>query len=218
MSHLLRIVKISIKYLLMLLAASFLIFAIGQMISGEDCLLAKPVIYLYPEETMDVCLELTLDGKLANVYPAYDNGWRVNAQPDGTLTDSGGREYYCLYWEGRSDADFDLSRGFCVPGSQTADFLEDALAQLGLTEREANEFIIYWLPQMEANPYNRITFQTDAYTDAAQLTVSPAPDTMIRVFMVWQGLDSHVEIAPQILNAPVRTGFTVVEWGGSEIR
>ena len=29
-----------------------------------------------------------------------------------------------------------------------------ALAQLGLTRREANEFIVYWLPAMEQNPYN----------------------------------------------------------------
>ena len=92
------------------------------------------------------------------------------------------------------------------------------MAQLGLTEREANEFIIYWLPQMEGNAYNRITFQTDAYTDAAQLTISPAPDTLIRVFMVWQGLDTSIDIPAQTLTAPERSGFTVVEWGGSEIQ
>ena len=215
-----NIAKIILKHLLTLLIATFIVFTLMQCAPDDpgNIILEKPVIYLYPEETTDVTVELTLDGELTTVYPAYDDGWRVTAQPDGTLTGANDREYYCLYWEGESNADFDLSRGFCVPGSETAAFLENALAQLGLTEREANEFIIYWLPQMEGNPYNLITFQTDAYTDAAQLAISPAPDTLIRVFMVWQGLDAPANIAPQTLTAPNRRGFTVVEWGGSEIK
>ena len=96
--------------------------------------------------------------------------------------------------------------------------MEDALAQLGLTRKEANEFIVYWLPLMEDNPYNLICFQGSAYTDAAKLDISPAPDTVIRVFMTWQALDAPRQIEPQPLTAPVRSGFTVVEWGGSEIK
>ena len=142
----------------------------------------------------------------------------MTAAPDGTLTDPDtGRTYYCLFWEGIIDRQFDLSAGFCVAGEDTAAFLEDALARLGLTEREANEFIIYWLPRMEGSPYNLISFQTDAYTDAAELTIAPAPDTLIRVFMTWKGLDQPVEIPAQELTAPTRTGFTAVEWGGAEL-
>ena len=177
----------------------------------------KPVIYLYPTEEMDVTVTLTYDGTLTHTYPAYENGWRVTAQPDGTLTDAAGREYYCLFWEGVGDTEYDFSRGFCVAGSNTAAFLEDALAQLGLTEKEANEFIIYWLPRMERNPYNLIAFQTDAYTDAARLAIVPAPDTLLRVFMAWKPSDKAVDIQPQTLIAPQRTGFTVVEWGGAEV-
>ena len=73
--------------------------------------------------------------------------------------------YNYLYWEGETYAQYDLSKGFCVKGEDTAAFLEDALEQLGLTRREANEFIVYWLPLMEHNPYNKISFQTDIYTD-----------------------------------------------------
>ena len=88
---------------------------------------------------------------------------------------------------------------------------------LGLTPREYNEFIVYWLPRMEANPYNLIAFQTTAYTDHARLTVAPAPDTVLRVFMAWKPLERPVELPPQALDAPERTGFTVVEWGGTEV-
>lgn len=178
----------------------------------------KPVIYLYPEKEMQVSVDLTLDGKLTCTYPAYNNGWNVTATPDGTLTDTNGKTYNYLYWEGETYAQYDMSKGLCVKGKDTAAFLEGALEQLGLTRREANEFIVYWLPQMEQNPYNIISFQADAYTNAAELKVSPEPDTLIRVFMAWKKADSYISLPKQDLSAVQRSGFTVVEWGGTEIQ
>ena len=178
---------------------------------------AKPVIYLYPEQPTEVAVRLDYQGKLTCTYPAYNDGWQVTAHPDGTLTDQNGQTYNYLYWEGSAHPDYDLSRGFCVPGAETAAFLEKALADLGLNRREANEFIVYWLPLMEQNPYNLITFQQEAYTDHAPLTVTPTPDTILRVFMAWKPLTAPIEIEPQTLSAPNRTGFTLVEWGGTEL-
>lgn len=179
----------------------------------------KPVIYLYPEEETQVSVKLDYQGRLTATYPDYKNGWTVIAQPDGTLTDPNtGREFYCLFWEGMSNTEYDLSTGFVVPGKDTAAFLEDALTQLGLTAREADEFIIYWLPQMENNPYNLISFQQEAYTDTAPLDITPTPDSVLRVFMAWKGLNAPMDIAPQTLEPFERTGFTVVEWGGTEVQ
>ena len=178
---------------------------------------AKPVIYLYPETETDVTVKLEYRGDLTCTYPAYKDGWSVTAAPDGTLTDAHGQTYNYLYWEGKTDARYDFSSGFCVAGSDTAAFLEDALAKLGLTRREANEFIVYWLPLMEENPWNLISFQTGAYTNHGELDISPAPDTLIRVFMAWKPLTQAVEIPAQELTGPERRGFTVIEWGGSQI-
>ena len=177
----------------------------------------KPVIYLYPEEETEVSVNLVFSGKLTATYPEYNGGWKVTAKPDGTLFDENGREYYCLYWEGISETEYDFSKGFCVPGSETAKFLESALPKLGLSPREANEFIIYWLPQMIGNEYNLISFQSEAYTDSAKLEIKPEPDTLIRVFMAWKPLSEAVEIEPQELSAPERKGFVAVEWGGAKI-
>ena len=192
--------------------------------SAEFCLedranpeTAKPVIYLYPEETMDVSIKLDYNGQLTTTYPAYNNGWTVTAQPNGTIT-SGGREYYCLFWEGNSAVDYDLSSGFVVKGSETEAFLEKSLKQLGLTDKEANEFIIYWLPKMENNPYNLISFQQEVYTDNAVLTIEPQPDSLLRVFMAWKGLDEPISVPAQQLPSFERSGFTVVEWGGSQMK
>lgn len=191
--------------------------SITNIIKGR---IEKPVIYLYPEKTTEVSVDLSIDGEFVSVYPEFNaenSGWTVTAEPDGRLFVDG-REYYCLFWEGETGAEYDFSKGFCVAGEDTAEFLRDTLGELGLTPREANEFIIYWLPRMEHNAYNLISFQTDAYTDAAELCVSPEPDSLIRVFMAFRALETPVEIEPQELGSPERSGFTVVEWGGSEVR
>ena len=178
----------------------------------------KPVIYLYPETETRVTVKLDLSGELTCTYPDYDGGWTVTAAPDGTLTDEHGRTYNYLYWEGEVANGFDFSKGFCVAGSDTAAFLEDALDRLGLTRREANEFLVYWLPRMQDNPYNLIAFQQEAYTESAKLTVSPRPDSVLRVFMAWKPLARPVDVPAQTLPGFERRGFTLVEWGGAEVR
>jgi len=176
----------------------------------------KPVIYLYPEERTEVSVKLDLDGELLCAYPEYGSGWKVTAHPDGTLVDDRGIGYNYLYWEGELDARWEQAQGFCVKGSDTAAFLEQALERLGLSRREANEFIVFWLPMMQGNAWNVIQFQQEAYSDKARLEITPEPDTVIRVFMTWKPSDRFIELDPQELTAPARNGFTVVEWGGTK--
>ena len=195
------------------LAALLLLSACREAEAGD----AKPVIYLYPEEETEVTVRLDYDGTLTCTYPAYEDGWTVTAAPDGTLRDEAGQTYSYLYWEGVARTEYDFSRGFCVPGADTAAFLEDALSRLGLTRREANEFIVYWLPRMAANPYNLIAFQAEDYTNHARLTVTPEPDSLLRVFMAWKPLEAPADLPAQELPPFKRTGFTVVEWGGAEL-
>ena len=160
---------------------------------------------------------LDYDGTLTAAWPAYEGGWDVTARPDGTLTAADGSEYTYLFWEGVSDTAYDFSAGFCVAGEDTGAFLRDTLAEIGLTPREYNEFIVYWLPQMQDNAYNLIAFQTDRYTASARLTIDPQPDSVLRVFMAWKPLDEPQEIAPQTFAPFAREGFTVVEWGGAAV-
>lgn len=193
--------------------------AVSVLLTGcTDMKSEKPVIYLYPEQAQEVYVQLELDGKLTCAYPEYDNGWKVRAYPDGTLRDQvTGKEYNYLFWEGTSGTGYDLSRGFVVEGKDTAEFLEEKLAYLGLNERESNEFIVYWLPRMEENNYNLITFQGEKYTEHAKLKISPEPDSILRVFMAYKPLDKPVDIPEQELEPFEREGFTVVEWGGAEM-
>ena len=205
------------------IGAALLAAALAAGLCGCDVSLesqnseAKPVIYLYPEEETAVHVTLDYDGELTTTWPAYEDGWDVTARPDGTLTAADGSEYTYLFWEGVSDTAYDFSEGFCVAGEDTGEFLRDTLAEIGLTPREYNEFIVYWLPQMQDNAYNLIAFQTDRYTETARLTIDPQPDSVLRVFMAWKPLDEPQEIAPQTFAPFAREGFTVVEWGGAAV-
>lgn len=180
----------------------------------------KPIIYLYPETTTEVKVSLGVPENLTHTYPKYESGWNVIAEPNGNLIDiNTGRSLYALYWEGINTVEPKMNEGFVVKGSDIIEFLEEKLEQLGLNEREANEFIIYWLPQMENNEYNFIRFQTmEEINENMPLNIEPKPDTIIRVVMEWKPLEEYIEIPEQQLKTPTRTGFTVVEWGGTEIK
>ena len=185
----------------------------------QDMLCSKPVIYLYPKEERKVSVKLDYNGELTCTYPEYQDGWNVIAKPDGTLTNiKDNREYSYLYWEGVADVNWDMSKGFVVAGSDTARFLQEKLEYMGLTPREYNEFIVYWLPILQKNKYNLITFAGKDYEELAKLTINPEPDSILRIMMLYKPLEESVVVKEQKLEPFTRTGFTVVEWGGIEVK
>jgi len=175
---------------------------------------------MYPESEIEVQVKLSNKENLIHTYPKYIDGWNVIASPDGNLVDMNtGRKLYCLYWEGNDDSKIDMTEGFVIQGIDTIKFLEEKLSILGLSEREANEFIIYWLPIMENNKYNYIRFRTSTeINNYMQLDISPKPDIVIRVIMDFKPLDVYVLTKQQKLDTPHRSGFVVVEWGARQLQ
>lgn len=184
---------------------------------------AKPVIYLYPEQETKVNVQLTFNGTLTSTYPTLPpEGWTVTAQPDGTLTDEEGRSYRYLFWEGVADVDWKQDSGFLVKAEDAREFLEQSLTQLGLNELEQNDFITYWLPKLEKNGESFVTFAAEQYTDNAVLTVTPQPDSVLRVQMLISKVDdsnraAFQKLPEQELPRFEREGFVLVEWGGTDL-
>lgn len=180
----------------------------------------KPIIYLYPVEDIEVTVKLGKPNNLTVTYPVYNNGWTVIAKPDGTLIDKNtGRKLYSLYWEGKHTEPINMNEGFVVKGEDSVKFLEEKLAILGLNDKEAEEFIIYWLPKLQENKYNYIRFASiDEINKNMPLEFSKEPDSIIRVLMQYKALDKPIKVSEQVLETPNRVGFTVVEWGGTIIK
>ena len=180
----------------------------------------KPVIYLYPKEKTAVHVTLSKPKQITCDYPEYNDGWSVVADPDGNLRDmQTGKNLYCLYYEAKAPKTYVEKDGFVIRSEDAADFLDEKLEILGLNDKERNEFIIYWLPRLEQSNYIYIRFLTKDEIDAYQkLNVEPSPDTVIRVMMSYKGLEEPIYVKEQPLDPAERAGFTVVEWGGIEMK
>jgi len=95
--------------------------------------------------------------------------------------------------------------------------LNEKLSQLGLISKEISDFKEFWLPKMlaENKPYYFVTFVSRQVIDKlAPLSISPQPDTIIRVLMDYRGLDQYENVPGFDIKTPERKGFTAVEWGG----
>ena len=73
---------------------------------------------------------------------------------------------------------------------------------------------------VDAYPYTT-GMATIEYGEGKITEYTPEPDTKIRVYMLWYGSDSPVDISPQYVtdvSDTWRGDKTIVEWGGSQIR
>ena len=189
-----------------------------RTISREACdpnVSYKPIIYIYPEEEIDLTIKLGNKKDLLYTYPKYKNAWNVRVSKDGNIYDyDTKRNYYGLYWEGIDNYKLNMNEGFVVKGKDSVKFLEEKLEILGLNEYEINEFIIYWIDKLENNKYNFISFRNEKNINMP-LEFSKEPDTLIRVMMDFKSLDKPIKVKEQKLTKVERTGFTIVEWGGT---
>jgi len=193
---------------------NFIEFKNAKYVPAVEC--GKPVIYLYPEKESDVFVWVNPTGGFKITEPAYNDGWLVKAKPNGEIYNYGDNKIYpYLFWEGYGLNYQRPQEGFVVSKDEVKEFLNEKLIKLGLIKKEADEFIEFWLPKMQEKPYYFITFVPQAeFDELAPLAVSPKPDTVIRVFMDYEGLDEHREVEAQKIITPERKGFIVAEWGG----
>ena len=216
-----RVKKIVIKSIITTAFFSLLVlsFSFGVNYIYSNTAL-KPIIYIYPEEECEVKMTLLDKDLLTCTYPKYTSGWDVIASPNGDLTDlKTGNKLYSLYYESKNKNSYKMERdGFCVKREDIASFLEEKLEILGLNYKEKEEFIVYWLPQLEKYDYVYIRFANEEEISKNMgLEIEPKPDTLIRIMMTWKGLETPVDVEEQKLERANRTGYTIVEWGGTEI-
>ncbi|MCE3229022.1 MAG: hypothetical protein K0S32_3573 [Bacteroidetes bacterium] len=191
----------------------------------------KPVIYVYAPFKDEICMNLKPkarlndslgQGKIDFSYPEYKSGWKFTADKDGNII-SGGKQFHYLFWDGKIDFEeskLNMSEGFIVEKSNTIEFFEKKLSAMGLNSKEIEDYITYWGPRMSSYNACFIRFMfNEEYNEYAALDVSPKPDKLFRVFMLWEGLEgnANIKVKEQTLPSFNRSGFTIVEWGGAQI-
>lgn len=180
---------------------------------------AKPVIYLYPEKPTQVLVKVGADiTKSEPLYPL--NGWDVFAYPNGQL-DYQGQSYSSLFWDGTGHGLYpDINnRGVVVSQAELTPTIKKHLSLQGLNQQETTDFLEFWQSKLPTTPYVRLSWLTTAEINKlAPLKVTPYPDTIIRVFLDFEGLEKPIKLVPQQFITPLRHGFTLVEWGGLLIK
>jgi len=171
-----------------------------------------PYIYLYPEEAgeVDVTLTPTEGGFLMESDPPYDDGWTVWAEPSGLIDG----EYEYLYYSARVWLEFQTVTGDAVPAEEIFAWFGLELPAMGLTQKEADDFVEYWSEHLPYAPCYLVYPQYNSYVDAqVAIDVDPEPDSVLRLWLVIYGAESCEPIQPAAHYEFSRDGFTVVEWG-----
>jgi hypothetical protein len=186
----------------------------------------KPVIYAYNCD-QDIQLSLKPKGHFTFTYPqTADGSWSVKTNADGTLTNElDAKKYPYLFWEAEQTglkiiAEQNQADGYLIQTDTCISFLENTLTAYGLNEKEATDFITFWGPKMIEKPYALIQFlPTETYaSNIAELTITPQPETLLRLYMYLMPLDKKelpFELISPEIESVNRKGFTIIEWGGS---
>ena len=171
-----------------------------------------PYIYLYPEQGEQVSVKLLPSPgcELKESDPEYGSGWSVWAEPSGLL--DGDHEF--LFYTAGVNWDFQLDQGYAVEGEGIFSWFEEALPTLGLNGKETGDFIAYWSDHLPYAPCYHIFPQDNDYVDRQiGITVTPAPDSVLRLWLVIIGKETCSLLDSPTPAAFVRKGFVVVEWG-----
>lgn len=180
----------------------------------------KPAIYLYNDFPLHVTLSLEFNGVLDFTYPKSNGSWEADITESGQLSCEGKLLDY-IYWDGRFSpavSASDLHSGSIVMSGQVISFLEKALKDLGLNEKEKQDFISFWGPKLVKHDASYVHFATASYQAKVPLIVTPEPDHVIRIFMVYAPAEViDFTPVPQKFSPEQRNGFTVVEWGGGPL-
>lgn len=200
-------------------------------VKGGDFMTAhcKPAVYLYPPNKMQVNIKVSPAGTLIYTDPQYDNktGWTVEAYPDGKIVNTSNglpTDYSYLYFESkvRDEVIHRPTKGWVVKYEELNGLYQDILPKLGLNTQQTKDFSDYWSKALHKAPYYFVGVIDQANVDQIEkLTITPQPDSINRVRIYFERLDSPIKVEPPILdigNLKFDIGnsslFRVVEWGG----
>ncbi|KAG1851695.1 hypothetical protein F4604DRAFT_2045770 [Suillus subluteus] len=168
--------------------------------------------------------------------------WNVRNHQDGSLTEhNSGLDVSYLFWEAETNAQtfprspaskpqpvdtfnpisssLDDMDSIVIPVDKATVYLDKSLKVLGLHTEARTSFITYWLPSILKHEYIALRFVPQAaYERAASLTISPQPDLVTRVCMLFKGIcKEHLANWANAQMQAEKDVAWVLEWGGLEV-
>lgn len=192
-----------------------------------NLIIDKPVIYAYSDKPIDFSIHLKEKGELTFTYPQLQNEhlWKVKTGENGNLISENDVTFPYLFWEAKQDFSSEIgyhsNSNEIIYTKDLVTYFELELSKLGLNFKEQADFITYWCPKfIDAKNVQVQIFIDDNCSIIGDLVISPKPDHLRRIFVLFEANPIDLKnFIPKKLNVQTfeRTGFTVIEWGGSEI-
>ena len=199
--------KIIIFIIIFFVVLPGIVFAFLISLSGAR----KPAIYLYPTEDSQIDVQLKINGFMTKDIPDYNKGWNVFATKEGLI--EGGYDY--LFYEALLRKVELPETGWVVEYGDLEQWFEVNLKELGLNEKEKDQFMEYWVEELPKANYYEIKLLEEQYlNENMALIISPQPETVIRLMFNFRPLKEKINLPEPNIIVPERKGFTVVEWGG----
>ncbi len=174
-----------------------------------------PNIYLYPESTTQVQIEISFPdvGEIILSEPEYNDGWDVSVTEDGIIDG----QYDYLFYEAMLPQPNNQERGWLIARSDLESKFRSILTDYGCVGREIDDFIEFWVPRLDYAPWFAV-YPQDVET-MMHLNITPQPDTMLRLHFCIRGVNQEIPIIqPSTPEKFIRDKFTVVEWGAFELK
>lgn len=189
----------------------------------------KPVIYLYHDTPIKTELSLSPIGDLIFTYPQYESNWQIETQKNGSIKNlKTGKVHPYLFWEAtQKTKTFNTTtngiEGYIIQTDSAVTFLENQLDKLGLNATESTDFITYWGPRLMVKKYATIQFLVNENYTAffGRISSSTALDYQLRIGMLFKVSDEKpkLKVSPPTPRKQIkRHGFSLIEWGGIELK
>ncbi len=178
-----------------------------------NIMVLKPNIYLYPEETIELDVDIVFPsgGRVTQSVPDYNDGWHITVEPSGIIDG----QFECLFYESLQPDYGQYAAGWVVIREQLEGFFRNNMGQTGFNQKEIDDFIEYWIPILTEYPYYAIYPQyRGELEEMVKLEFSAQPESLIRLIYSVRGLeDNNLNIQEPVIPPFTRDGFTVTEWG-----
>ena len=182
----------------------------------DTCIYAmKPNIYLYPEQQIDIDVEISFPkgGKVVKSIPEYKEGWSVNIESNGKID----RKWTYLFYESIQPNQWQYDKGWVVKKKDLSQFFVKNMTEYGFSKNEIADFTTHWIPRLNDDEYIIYPQTNNTLDKLIQLKFSTEPDKILRLFYFVEPLTSKEQVdqleKPTIDKSFNRTKFFVTEWG-----
>jgi hypothetical protein len=173
----------------------------------------KPNIYIYPEEQLDLNVQIhfPLGGEILTSIPEYGVGWNISVDTNGLINN----EYRYLFYESIQPDVWQKQHGWIVEKDKLESFFRENMTQYGFKGAEIDDFIEYWIPRLDKNKLYVIYPQTNEIIDKViSLEFSLQPENMLRLHYLIKGADSkNSSLTAPTIKEFKREGYFITEWG-----